>query len=482
MPLVGVIAAAGRGTRAYPYTRLIPKAMLDVCGHPVLHYTLAILRDQLGVRDVVVVVGQHGDAISEYLGDGARHSVRVTYVRNDRVDLGLAHSVLLTRERVPGSHFVLMLSDELYWGSNHRELLATPYESAAATLAVRAHSTNREIRKNFSVDVDGEFVRALVEKPASSPDGMLGCGTYILSRDIYPVIERRFRESAPHAGDLTAALNDLIATGAPVRHFALSAGYVNINYQEDIHQARSIVRRSRLADARVSLVMPCESEFPVIEDMLRLARREPRIGEVLLVDRKQDPALARLAATYNARVVPAPHLTRKSFGGFFRAGIAHATGDIIVLSMDDDSFELGDLDKLLAYMCDADLVLGTRTTSQLVQQGSNLNWVARVANWALAKTIELLWFRRRARLTDAGCTFRAFWRDTYEQMAPGIASDGPAFAPEMIVEALRRRLWVVEIPINYCRSTEESRIRVEHRNFGVFVSMLSMILAKRFQR
>ena len=32
--LVGVIPAAGRGTRAYPYTRGIPKCMLEVDGRP----------------------------------------------------------------------------------------------------------------------------------------------------------------------------------------------------------------------------------------------------------------------------------------------------------------------------------------------------------------------------------------------------------------------------------------------------------------
>jgi dTDP-glucose pyrophosphorylase len=480
--MTGVIAAAGRGTRSYPHTRLIPKAMLDVCGQPVLHYTLAIMRDQLGIRDVVIVVGQHGGSIRKHFGDGGGQGMRIYYAQNDRVDLGLAYSVLLAREHVAGSHFVLMLSDELYWNSNHRDLLATPYESAAATIVVRGQSTNREVRKNFSVELNGEWVRGLIEKPESSPNGLLGCGTYVFGREIFGAIERRFEEAKAPAGDLTAAINDLIASGRPVRHFALNAEYVNINYQEDIHQARSIVRRARLPGARVSLVMPCESDFPVIEDLLRLARRNPRIAELVLVARHENAAVAQLARTYGARLVLAPALLRRSFGGLFRAGIAAASGDIIALTMDDDSFDLGDLDKLLAYVCDADLVLGTRTASQLVQQGSNLNWTARAANWMLAKTIELLWFRRRVRLTDAGCTFRAFWRDAWEQMEAGIAADGPEFAPEMIVEALRRRMWVLEIPINYCRSTEESRIRVEHRRLGVFVAMLAMILRKRLRR
>jgi hypothetical protein len=268
-------------------------------------------------------------------------------------------------------------------------------------------------------------------------------------------------------------------SGGQVQHFRLIAEYVNINYEGDLHDARSIVRRSRLPSARVSLVMPCEGPSVVVEDMLRTARRHPRIGEVLLVSRKRDAQLERLAETYQARIVFGGDLPPGAYGSKFRAGIEQATGDIVVTTMDDDSFDLADVDKLLAYVCDADLVLGTRTTSQLAQQGSNLHWTARAGNYALAKLIELMWPGRRARLTDVGCSFRAFWRESYGQIAGGIRSPGPAFAPEMIVEALRSRLWVIEVPINYCRASDEARVRIEHRNFGVFLSMMGTIVSRR---
>lgn len=477
--LTGVIPAAGRGARAYPHTSVVPKAMIDICGRPLLDYTLTAMRDQLGIRDVVIVLGRHSAAIQERFGDGDAYGLRIRYVWNDRLELGLAYSVALAREHVSGSHFVTMLSDELYWSSNHAGLLESGYEQFAATLTVRADSTDREIRKNFSLEVDGGLVRGVVEKPKSSPNRLLGCGTYIFSREIFDVLDRRLEAGN---GDLTGAINDLIAAGRPVQHFRLISEYVNINYEGDLHDARSIVRRSRLAAACVSLVMPCESPSAVVEDMLRLARRHPRIDEILLISRSRDTRLEELARTYRARVVLAEHVPRKAYGSMFRAGIEQATGDIVVTTMDDESFDLGDLDKLLAYMCDADLVLGTRTTSQLAQQGSNLHWTARAGNYALAKLIEALWPTRRVRLTDVGCAFRAFWRESYGQIAGAIRSTGPAFAPEMIVEALRSRLWVIEIPINYCRSSDEARVRVEHRNFGVFLSMVATIVAKRLGR
>ncbi len=476
--LVGVIPAAGRGTRAYPYTRFIPKAMLDVCGRPVLHYTLTIMRDQLGIRDCVIVLGQHGDSIRRCFGDGDAYSMRIRYVQNERVDLGLAHSVLLAREHVPGSHFVVMLSDELYWNSNHAELMSCAYRDYAATIVTRANSTNKEIRKNFSVELRDGSIRRLIEKPKSSENGLLGCGTYVFSKEMFGLLEQRFKRGAPDAGDLTAAINELIATGRPVQAFPLVGDYININHQDDFHYARSIVRRSRLASAKVSLVMPCEGSPQLIEDMLRLTRRQSRVNEVILIASRRDPAIARHASQYGARLVVTPGDEKLPLGSVLRLGITQAHGDIVALIMDDESFDVADIDKLLTYLCEADLVVGTRTTSQLVQQGSNLNWVAWVANYFLAKLIQLLWIRRRVRLTDVSCTFRAFWRDTWDQMAGDVRSCGLAFLPELVIEALERHLWVIEVPINYCRATEESRVRIEHRNFGVFFSMLAMILSK----
>ena len=45
--LVGVILAAGRGVRAYPSTKHMPKALLEVGGKPLIQRNIEILRDQL---------------------------------------------------------------------------------------------------------------------------------------------------------------------------------------------------------------------------------------------------------------------------------------------------------------------------------------------------------------------------------------------------------------------------------------------------
>src|SRR5437867_13046117 len=87
--LIGVIPAAGRGVRAYPYTDTIPKCMLEVDGVPLVRRNVELLRDQLGIDDIRIVFGHRGEVIRDYLGDGAGLGVRLRYLPNPRLDLEL---------------------------------------------------------------------------------------------------------------------------------------------------------------------------------------------------------------------------------------------------------------------------------------------------------------------------------------------------------------------------------------------------------
>lgn len=73
-----VILAGGLGTRLYPVTRSVPKAMVSVCGRPFIEYQLDLLRHH-GVTDIVLCVGYLGDRIRAHCGDGSRFGVAIQY-------------------------------------------------------------------------------------------------------------------------------------------------------------------------------------------------------------------------------------------------------------------------------------------------------------------------------------------------------------------------------------------------------------------
>ena len=117
----------------------------------------------------------------------------------------------------------------------------------------------------------------------------------------------------------------------------------------------------------------------------------------------------------------------------------------------DHSFRARDLGKLLEYLKDADMVVGTRTTRELIEQGTNMRGPVRMGNILVAKLVELLWWGQRPRFTDVGCTYRALWRDTYRRIRPLLTGVGPELSPEMMVAVLQARMRIIEVPVSYHR-------------------------------
>jgi MurNAc alpha-1-phosphate uridylyltransferase len=74
-----VILAGGLGTRLYPITHEIPKALVPIRGKPFAAYQLAWLARQ-GVKDIVYCIGHKGAQIVDVVGDGSAWGLRVRYV------------------------------------------------------------------------------------------------------------------------------------------------------------------------------------------------------------------------------------------------------------------------------------------------------------------------------------------------------------------------------------------------------------------
>jgi hypothetical protein len=100
---------------------------------------------------------------------------------------------------------------------------------------------------------------------------------------------------------------------------------------------------------------------------------------------------------------------------------------------------------LLAYSGDADLVLGTRTTQELIFSEANMGWFLRFGNWALAKVQQVL-FNTPA-LTDCGCTMRLIHRSALERFRADLSVGSSHFLPEMVILAHRTGASIIEVHV-----------------------------------
>lgn len=230
-------------------------------------------------------------------------------------------------------------------------------------------------------------------------------------------------------------------------------------------------------ERKVSVIIPAHNEEETIADVVSdFLGNGAHVDEVVVVENNCGDRTAEFAAAAGARVVVEQ---AAGYGCALRRGMNEARGDILVLTEADGSFRAGDLKKMLPYLEDAGLVIGTRTTRQMVQQGANMVRLLRWGNVVVAKILELFWyFSCEPRLTDVGCTYRVLGRDTWARIRPHVREAGPSFSPEMMCEVLIQRIRLIEVPVNYLpRKGGESKhsggwCRIFRTGWGMMLTIL----------
>ena len=206
----GLILAAGKGSRLYPITHLIPKPLLPLANRMTLDYAFEKLR-AIDVTDIGVVVGENEDAIRKALGDGSDHGVSLTYIRQPEPK-GLAHAVSFAKDFIARDPFVLYLGDAMY-GEGFENLKKRFEESGCANLNLVKAVPDPS---RFGVaNVDGERIVKLVEKPKNPESNLAMAGLYFFGPEIWDIFPT-LKPSARGEFEITDAIQILIDQGKQV--------------------------------------------------------------------------------------------------------------------------------------------------------------------------------------------------------------------------------------------------------------------------
>lgn len=442
--------------------------MIDVGGRPNLEGVVAIMRDQLRIREIVIILGAYGERIRQHFGSGDDFGVRISYVENDAVERGLGYSLLLARPFVRDFCCVI-LSDECYVGSNHHEILTSNYRDHIAMCAVQATEAPELISRNYAVYASGDLVQRVVEKPVRTRGALLGLGTFVLRHDFFSHLQRAV-DGTTGPSDPVSVIGNLCGSGTSVVAFPLQGLYVNINDRDALNLASVSVRSEDFDTRSKGLALLMKGSADDARRTVREFRQTNAFDEIILVV----PPGAPSPEDVGVRVVPS--LTAR-YGDVMRAGFEALSTDILMCAHADGSCRPRDVPKFFAYLKDADIVVGTRTTRQLVEQGTNMRGLVRAAHVVLAKFLEIVWWSYECRFTDIGCSYRAIWRPAYTQMRDHLRASGPEYAAELYVEALRGRRTIIEIPVSFAvrrRAAPEPDQRV-----ATFLAIARLIVRRR---
>lgn len=126
-----VILAAGRGTRMPEITKDIPKALVPVCGVPVLERILDSLL-AINIRDVVITTGHFAEKIEEFVHSNKKYAdLAVTYVFNPKfADTNYIYSMWIARDVLTDDDILLFHGDMVYDQHILEGIAASPVSAA----------------------------------------------------------------------------------------------------------------------------------------------------------------------------------------------------------------------------------------------------------------------------------------------------------------------------------------------------------------
>jgi len=143
-----MIFAAGLGTRLRPLTNEIPKAMVSVCGTPLIGHAILNLKQQ-GVNRFVVNVHHFASKITDYLKSENNFGVdiHISDEINNLLDTG--GGLLKAKPLFRGNGPIVVCNVDILTNLNIGQMLKVHMNSnAIATLAVRNRTTSRYLLLN----------------------------------------------------------------------------------------------------------------------------------------------------------------------------------------------------------------------------------------------------------------------------------------------------------------------------------------------
>lgn len=232
--LVGVILAAGKGARMFPFSEQHPKPILPILNRPLILRQIDVMRE-LGLTTVYVVVGHLGYQIASVLGDGATLGVDLHMIGQEST-LGLAHAVGALEPYVQ-SPFLLMLGDI------HFQLKAPLRPLIDDVLADRCNASlvsmyepdPAMVRRNFVIQADASGrVSRVIEKPRYVDSQLKGCGLYVFNQHIFDAIRRTPRTAMRDEYEITTSIQILIDDGYVVKHHPIVERDLNLTKPDDL--------------------------------------------------------------------------------------------------------------------------------------------------------------------------------------------------------------------------------------------------------
>jgi dolichol-phosphate mannosyltransferase len=208
-------------------------------------------------------------------------------------------------------------------------------------------------------------------------------------------------------------------------------------------EAKAMESTGKAAPHIISVIVPVYNEADTMRELLDRLRAAPFAKEIIVVDDCSTDGTARMLEDERDIVLVKQDRNRGK-GAAIRTGIAHASGEVIIVQDADLEYDPNEIPMVVAPIIEgrADVAYGSRFMHGLPKGMPLAN---KIANVLLIWVVIILY---RTRLSDEATCYKAFRTSLLKSM--NLSCERFEFCPEVTAKALRGRHRIVETELaNY---------------------------------
>jgi glycosyltransferase involved in cell wall biosynthesis len=256
--------------------------------------------------------------------------------------------------------------------------------------------------------------------------------------------------------------------------------------------AQHFLKYNPINSPRLCVTIAAYNEHDSIEKTVKDFIKHRNVESVIVVDNKSMDDTALLAEKCGAKVIRQEK--NRGFAHSYAIGLKEALktdANIIATAEADGTNNAYDLDKMIPYLSNCDMVVGTRQVQIFTQKG-NQNSIMHVwGNYWLAKLIQFKYFSLHhfgiINLTDVGCLFRVIKKESLEKLTDkfidnktGDAIGGPAFPLYLTMRSIEKDLRIVEVPLTFNKRLGQSKTRSDEKISGIKYGLIFLKFILRY--
>jgi glucose-1-phosphate thymidylyltransferase len=181
----GVVLAGGKATRLRPLTKVTNKHLLPVYDKPLIYYPLQAMA-RAGISEVLVITNpEHAGHFIQLLGSGREFGLKIAYELQEEAG-GLAQAVGLAEGFVGQEKLLVLLGDNIFTD----DLRGPAERFAAQDRGAVVFGVEMEHPEQYGViEMDGERVVGIEEKPRQPKSNLIQTGIYMYDARVWSFME-----------------------------------------------------------------------------------------------------------------------------------------------------------------------------------------------------------------------------------------------------------------------------------------------------